>query len=177
MLAFHCSRCHGDHGKLPLSYVIGVPNKCFDIREQERKTRVSMDDETCSVDGRHFFLRGNIELPIVDYERSFVWTVWAAMRPHDFKRTQAKWMRADPDVEPVYQVTLGSELPCYPHTLGLPAVLEIQGDGALPAIRLAATNSHLLAQAQHQGIDLAEVQRIAEYVVHGSTVRLRRGLR
>lgn len=168
MPGFVCSRCGQGHGELPLSYAIGLPDRCFAIPEAEREARVIVGDETCSIDDREFFLRGNIAIPITDYDEAFIWTVWVALSRRDFKRALAKWMRADRVAEPPYDVALATELPCYPPTMGLSAVLTTRPVGFRPDIRLVG-GSHPLAAAQASGIALAEVQRIAELVVHGPT--------
>lgn len=168
MPAFLCARCGQSHGELPLSYAIGLPDRCFVIPEHERESRVIVGDETCSIDDREFFLRGNIEISILDYDDAFIWTVWVALSRRDFKRALAKWVRADRVHESPYEVALATDLPCYPPTVGLPAVLVTRPVGIRPDIRLCA-GPHPLAQAQASGITLAEVQRIAELVVHGPT--------
>lgn len=166
MLAFRCTRCRKDHGELPLSYTIGMPDLCFGIPVHEQDTRVILGDDTCAVDGRHFFIRGNIVLRVVDCDDPFVWSVWTSLARRDFKRALAKWMRDSRTSAPPYRGTLGTDLPCYPPTRGLPATLEMQPVGMRPVIRLDDCD-HPLARAQREGIDWGEVQRIAEYVIHG----------
>ena len=74
---FDCSVCGEHHDVLPLSYSVKAPLAVTAIPLDEFEKRVVITPDQCVIDGRDFYLRGRILVPIIGLGEPFVWGVWA----------------------------------------------------------------------------------------------------
>lgn len=163
---FRCSRCGESHGDLPVSYGAPAPAYWYGIPPKERERRAELSSDQCIIDGKYFFVVGNVEIPIIGESVSFVWSIWASLSENNFTRASELWETEGREKEPPYFCWVGTELPCYPaSTLNLKARMRTRPVGERPLIELEPTE-HPLAVEQRRGITLARVREIAECVLH-----------
>lgn len=113
------------------------------------------------------FIRGNIELPIVDRQRGkFVWTVWCSLSRENFEATVVAWEQPGREKAAPMFGWLSSELAVYPSTLNLPTMIHTRPVGERPRVELQPCD-HLLAAEQLNGITMRRVEEIAAAVLHG----------
>jgi hypothetical protein len=122
-------------------------------------------DEVCVIDDEHFFIRGNIHIPVHGHESPFGWTVWTTLSRASFERALQFWESPERVNEPPYFGWLNNLLPPYPSTINLATHVHTQPIGVRPLVELEPTD-HPLAVEQRQGITLARVQEIAEIMLH-----------
>lgn len=167
MDGFFCATCGQWHADLPLAYGTRAPDIYGGIPESERAARAELSSDQCIIDGEHFFVRANIELPVVDAEQSFSWGVWVSLSEASFDRVSDLWETPGRESEPPFFGWLSTTLPfsVYPSTLNLKTHVHLQPVGVRPLVELEPTD-HPLAVEQREGITLARVAEIAALVLH-----------
>ncbi|HWH59918.1 MAG TPA: DUF2199 domain-containing protein [Terriglobales bacterium] len=53
--------------------------------------RGEVGSDQCVIDDKHFFIRGGIEIPLMDMQEDFAWLVWAEVSRTDFLDMSSKW--------------------------------------------------------------------------------------
>lgn len=157
-----CRCCGQYHDELPMSYGSVVPAYYYTIPEDEREDRIDLTDDVCVIDDEYFFIRGRIEIPVLDGEGPFVWDVWVSLSESNFDKTIDYWEfeGREHELEPMFG-WLSTSLPCYPNTLNLKTMVYTREVGFKPFIELEPTD-HPLAVEQREGIGMKRIQEIAE---------------
>jgi hypothetical protein len=176
---YTCGFCGQHHDEVPLSYRTKAP--VYWSSELESDPDSGLDDELCVINGEHFFVQGNIDIPIIGADGSdgsdgsdgeddgvFTWGVWVSLSQANFARTVELWSTPGRESEPPYFGWLSTELPVYApqSTLNLKTVVLTQPVGTRPLVHLEPTE-HLLCIEQHIGITRERIQEIAQKVRHG----------
>lgn len=167
MNGYKCSTCEEFHEGLPFSYGSPAPALWFEIPEDERDDRVLLSSDQCVIDEEHFFILGQLEIPVLDAENDlFSWNVWVSLSEKKFVRMSELWETDGRESEPPYFGWLSTALPCYPEpTLNLKTNVHTRPVGQRPFIELEP-GDHPLAIEQARGITMRRVQEIAERVLH-----------
>lgn len=161
---FSCSYCGQYHDELPHSYGTSAPYYWDESLETRPDTVLGADQ--CVIDGKFFFIRARLVLPVTDAEEDFEWGVWISLSEANFTRAMQFWTNPERINEPPYFGWLATELPGYePSTLNLKTNLHSQPIGIRPTVELEPTD-HPLALEQRTGVPLARVQAIAERLLH-----------
>ena len=69
---FGCSVC-GERHELPLSYSVKAPMAAAAVPMEEMEQRIVFTPDQCVIDGKDFYLRGRILVPVIGVEEPFVW--------------------------------------------------------------------------------------------------------
>jgi hypothetical protein len=162
---FHCRGCGKYHAELPMHYGAAAPLAYYGVPEAERETRTLLSSDQCVIDGEHFFIVGNLEIPVAGEKQRFSWDVWVSLSKENFKRAFQLWNTPGRESEPPYFGWLSTALPGYPDTLHLKTHVHTRAVGRRPFVELEPTD-HPLAVEQRAGITLDRVQEIAELVLH-----------
>ena len=165
MEGYYCATCGEYHPGLPLNYSAEAPYQWFEIPPEEREVRAELTADQCIIDGRHFFMRGELEIPIIDYPKPFVWGVWVSLSEENFWRATDLWEQEGRENEPPCFGWLCTALPGYPDTLGLKTMVHSRPVGIRPFVELEPTD-HPLAVEQGDGITMARIREMAETVLH-----------
>lgn len=144
--------CGKYHNELPMSYGSLVPDFCFDIPSEEQQSRIEMNEDLCIIDNEYFFIRGCIEIPVLDGEEPFIWDVWVSLSEGNFYKTNDYWEveGREHELEPMFG-WLSTSIPCYPETINLKTMVHTRSVGVRPYIELEPTE-HPLAIEQREGI-------------------------
>src|SRR4051812_26344605 len=89
-MSWTCSLCGAVHAEVPLCFGADAPWRAL-VTEAEFEGRVELNDDVCVVDGRAFFIRGHVELPIVGTDETFVWSVWSSLSEASFRHVSERW--------------------------------------------------------------------------------------
>lgn len=165
---FDCDVCGEHHAILPLSYSVKAPRKASLIPVEELERRVVITPDQCVIDGREFFLRGRIVVPIHELDEPFIWGVWAEVSPKNFIRTIDLWTVEGREAEPAFPGWLDSEVALFGDTINLEVEVLTQRIGRRPHYAVVDP-AHPLAAEQRQGISLERARQIAELMLHGSS--------
>ena len=166
MPGYRCRRCGESHDELPLHYGFHAPAYWYGVPEAERARRCLQSSDQCVIDDEHFFVVGNLELPVIGSEERFSWDVWVSLSARNFARACEVWESPGRESEPPCFGWLSSSVPGYPETLSLKTMVHTRPVGVRPRIELEPTD-HPLAVEQREGITWERVREIAETVLHG----------
>jgi len=159
---YKCGVCGSTHEGPPLSYGFGAPAYWRD--ECRSKDDCVLGGEQCIIEGR-YYVKANIELPIIGQDERFVWTVWVSLSKENFERASLLWEDPKRVDEPPYFGWLASSIPTYPETVNLKTHVHTRDVGLRPLIELEPTD-HPLAFQQREGITFEEVVKLAERLLH-----------
>ncbi|UOY94606.1 DUF2199 domain-containing protein [Ectobacillus sp. JY-23] len=157
-----CRCCGKYHDELPMSYGSPVPDYVYEIPMEEVQSRVEMNEDLCVIDEKLFFIRGCIEIPVLDGEETFIWDVWVSLSEENFGITIDSWEEEgrEHQLEPMFG-WLSTSIPCYPETINLKTMVHTREVGVRPYIELEPTQ-HPLAVEQREGIGLERIKQIAQ---------------
>ncbi len=152
MMSYVCSYCGETHEGLP-DVGFDQPALAFDVPDIERDRRVRLGSDHCVVDDEHHFVRGVIEIPVVDYSNVFGIGVWVSQKSENF---DAYVDRPDSSSIGPFFGWLSNEVGfCDRSSLQLKTMVHFRGRSLRPLIELEPTD-HPLSVAQRHGITLDE---------------------
>lgn len=142
------------------------PDYCFGVPPEERSDRIELTESLCVVDEAHFFIRGRIEIPVINSDELFCWNVWTSLSEENFIRVNERWNDERRTEEPAYFGWLQTQLPGYADTLNLKSMVHTQAVGVIPRIELIE-EGHSLTQEQQVGMTWRRVTELVEIAMHG----------
>ena len=151
-MRFKCSICQENHEGLP-DYGYRWPDHYFDVPETERKERVVGDEDMCSIDNEMFFIRGVIQIPVVDYERKFGIGVWVSQKRENFE-TYAEKPDTD-QIGPFFGWLCNTISFYHPETQSIKTMAHFRGNRLRPLISIEKSD-HQLYKDWSEGITLAK---------------------
>jgi len=134
-----------------MSFGAGAPYWYYEIEPTELENRVELSSDQCVIDSEYYFVRGCLNIPIIDGVDPFVWGVWVSLSADNFLRMSEVWESPTRQTEPPYFGWLSTTLPGYPDTLNLKTNVHTQPVGTRPLVELEPTD-HPLAIDQRTGI-------------------------
>ena len=156
---FRCRTCGEWHTDLP-AFEVPAPTNLLAIPDTERGARCFVETDACAIAGSEFYARAVLQLPIIGFDRSFVWMVWVSLSRASFIRFAETYKEPKRSHVGPFFGWLDSSLPLYPETRSLKTMVHLQDDLKRPLIELEPTD-HPLAVEQHHGMNL---ERAAELV-------------
>jgi hypothetical protein len=154
-----CHCCGQQHNELPLAMGHDSPDPWLGLSKAERESRGEIGSDTCIIDGRHFFVLGCLEIPLVGHAEVFRWLAWVSVSEKSFARITDLWETDIRDNEPPFFGWLSNNIAIYPETFALKTNLYLRNHGTRPFIHLEPTD-HPLAIEQREGIPLKRVEEI-----------------
>jgi hypothetical protein len=163
---FVCSVC-GERHALSLSYSVKAPMAAAAVPMEELEQRIVFTPDQCVIDGKDFYLRGRILVPVIGLEEPFVWGVWAEVSPVNFVRTNELWTMEGREAEAAFPGWLNTQLPVFGYTFNLEVSVQTQRVGKRPHFTVI-DEEHPLAVEQRNGITMRRVEEIAERMLHAA---------
>lgn len=161
---FFCSKCGQFHEELVMNFGADAPGVYYSVPPNERDQRCDLTSDICVIDQDAFYVRGLIEIPVLDGTLPFAWGVWVGINFQNFRRMFELWESPERVNEPPFPGWLATALPLYPETLDLNVFVYNRPVGQCPTIKIAA--DHPLAIEQRIGITLDRVRAISEEILH-----------
>lgn len=162
--SYTCRTCGEVHEGMP-ALSADAPLYFYSVPPAERDTRCDLTTDTCIVDDEFYFLRGNIEIPVLGRDEKFTWGVWVSISFDNFKLLMNHWDdEGRTDLEPFFG-WLSADLRCYPDTENLRALAHLQVPPWRPNIVLEPTD-HPLAVEQRNGISEVRLAEIYSVYFH-----------
>lgn len=158
-MSYTCKTCGEIHEDLP---DIGVdkPDYWWGVPEEERDERIELTEDTCIIDDEDFFIRGVIEIPILNENRRFGFGVWVSQKKENFYKYIEN---SDSERIGPFFGWLSTNISFYqPETLLLKTMARFRGNGLRPTIEVEPTE-HPLALDQHNGISLGKAWEIVHF--------------
>lgn len=169
VFGFQCRTCGEWHTDLS-SYEVPAPVNLLAIPEGERAERCIVETDFCMIDEAEFYVRALLEVPIIGFDRTFVWMVWVSLAKADF--LQSVEMFEEPKRSHVgpFPGLLDSPLPLHANSRGLKAAVHLQDDFMRPLIELDPAD-HALSVEQRTGMTIERVAEIVAELEAGLRVR------
>jgi hypothetical protein len=161
---FECVTCGEYHIGMP-SFGWDYPVQYLLLSAEEREGRIELSSDTCVIDGKWFFVRGCLEIPVRDHEEPFSWGVWCSLSQDSFQRYEELFDQVNREPGESFFGWLCSAIPGYPDTQHLKTMVRVRPWPIRPFVELEPT-SHPLAVEQREGITAARVRGIAERIMH-----------
>jgi hypothetical protein len=158
-MTYKCATCGEIHDDLP---DIGddKPYYWYTIPEEQRASLAELTEDTCIIDNEDYFIRGVINIPILDYEHDFGFGVWVSQKKENFFNYLEN---SDSNQIGPYFGWLSTEISYYEKsTLNLKTMAHFMGNGKRPRIEVEPSD-HPLSINQHQGITRAEAWEIVHF--------------
>jgi hypothetical protein len=130
-----------------------------ELEAAERESRVQENNDLCILDGKRFFVRALLPLPVLEGVQPYNVGLWVEVSQRDFERVYELWDAADQADEPSFDAQVANDIPLHPPVLGLAARLSLTGPTTRPEVTLE-TAEHPLVGEQVRGIT---VHRASEY--------------
>ena len=163
---YRCATCGKSHSALPLSFAADFPDMYANMTGDERDTRATIGSDQCIIDGKWFFIRGCLEIPIVGRDEPFLWGLWASIREEVFDEISDCWEREGREnLHGPFKGRLGNSLKIYPETLNLRLEVQLQPVGKRPLF-IVEDCEHPLAIEQKSGITSATAIELASLLLH-----------
>ncbi len=168
-----CPCCGESHGGL-FDLAVPRPDIWQDDFDQssESEGRYPMNkltDDLCVVDGEHFFIRGVLQLPIINApEYPFGFGVWSSLSKENFDLYFDSFDDKQQDHLGPWFGWFSNQLQGYPDTRNMKCRVRPQNDGQRPLIELEPTD-HPLSAEQQNGISLDRILDI--YAENGHDMR------
>lgn len=165
IFSFKCASCDEIHEGSP-SFSFRAPDPWLAQPEAVQEGG-HLGSDVCRYedeDGRQFFIRVVLEVPIHGVADPFLWGVWVSLSETNYERYIDTYDA--PDTGDRYFGWFCNALPWYPDTLGLKTSVHPRANNQRPYIVLEESG-HPLAVDFHRGISVQRAQEIAEAVMHG----------
>jgi hypothetical protein len=166
-MRFTCTICGADHDLEEISFGSDAPLQWSLLSDDER-SRSLLGDEQCEIEsdeGRSFYIRACLEIPIRATDRAFTWGVWCSLSETSYQEIAEHWEDpARPSLGPHFG-WLCTAIPGYPDTAFLKTMVHQREVGTRPRVVLGPTD-HPLAIDQRDGIEEARLRDILIGLLH-----------
>ena len=166
-MRFNCATCGAEHDIDEISFGAEAPVQ-WGLLSDEERSRSLLGGEQCEIEsheGRSFYIRACLEIPIKGEGRGFTWGVWCSLSEKSYLEILEHW-------EDPARVTLRphfgwlcTKLPGYPDTMFLKTMVHQREVGVRPRVELEVTD-HPLADDQRDGIDLDRLKHLVMELLH-----------
>jgi hypothetical protein len=161
---FKCATCGKTHKGMP-AFGAEAPLSYYAVPKEERGARCTLGSDDCVIDGKHFFVRGCIEIPVHGETEPFSWGVWVSLSEASFRQWMATFgEKRRSHIGPFFG-WLNAWLDPYPDTVNLKTMVHLRDDGIRPFIELQPTD-HPLAVEQRNGISGERAAELYSHMMH-----------
>jgi hypothetical protein len=158
-MAWACKICGIEHGEVPDCFGIEAPWRAL-VPEAEFEKRVDLNADLCVVDGKEFFVRGHVEIPVHDHPNPISFSVWSSLSERSFLHMGKRWNDSDRAEDDPYFGWLCTPIHVYPDTIHLKLGVQQRPPGLTP-IFFVRNDEHPLAIDQRNGISIARWHEMA----------------
>jgi hypothetical protein len=141
------------------------PAAVAELSDVDLQRRVERSSNQCVLDGQHFFILGNLDVPIAGSSEFVRWSVWSTLSETNFERASALWHNVGRESEPPYFGWLSNQIPGYPSSINIKATVQTEPVGIRPRIRVIEAG-HPLSIDQERGITEERAEELIHAAVH-----------
>lgn len=135
------------------------------VPEAEREARTELTSDLCSIDGEDFFIRGLLQIPLVDMEDDFAWGLWMSVSEANYRRYIETFDWKEQSQVGSFTGWISNQIRGYPNMLELVVRADLQDNNQRPLLVLKPTD-HPLAIEQHRGITFERLSEIIGPYLH-----------
>jgi hypothetical protein len=166
-MRFTCVTCGAEHDIDEISFGTDSPLQ-WDLLSDDERSRSLLGGEQCEIDtceGRSFYIRACLEIPIRDTDGSFTWGVWCSLSETSYLEVSEYWDNPARSRIGSHFGWLCTQIPGYPDTAFLKTLVHQREVGRRPTVELEPTD-HPLAVDQRDGIDEDRLKDIVVKLLH-----------
>lgn len=166
-MRFTCSVCGGEHDLDDISFGSDAPLQWGLLTDDER-SRSLLGEDLCEIDsrnGRGYYIRACLEIPVRDSDSHFTWGVWCSLSEKSFLEIGTHWEDANRMRIGPHFGWLCTSIPGYPDSAFLKSMVHQRAIGLRPLVELEATD-HPLAVHQRQGIEARRLKEMVMRLLH-----------
>ena len=166
-MEFLCKSCGKNHSIDQISFGADAPAQWNILNDDERQQSELTNDQ-CIINAKeetHFFVRGCLDVPIQDSDKTFTWGVWTSLSEKSFTEMHENWRNPERAKLPAYFGWLCTQIPTCPDTMFLKTSVQHRDIGLRPIVAVEPTD-HALSLHQQNGIARHEIERIISSVLH-----------
>ncbi|CAN5766731.1 DUF2199 domain-containing protein [soil metagenome] len=164
-MSWKCDICGVEHDELPTCFGMEAPWRAL-VAESEFGERVELTADQCVVDGKKFFVRGHVEIPIHGHAEPLAFSVWASLSEKSFRTMTERWEAGDRAMDAPYFGWLCSPIAVYGNTIHLKLSVQSRAPGLTPMFTVEP-GEHPLAVDQQNGISMARWHELAHRILQG----------
>lgn len=169
IFAFTCTCCGKVHEGSP-SFSFEAPWQYASLSETQKASMGTLSSDFCTItheEGRDYFVRTVLEIPIHGVTEPFVWGVWVSLSEKSFTRYVETY--DNPVAGEGFFGWVCNRLPVYPHESPLATDVVVQAGGLRPKLHLhhGSGRDEQVVLDQLNGISIARAQELAERAQHG----------
>ena len=165
-MSFICHTCGESHAGIPLSFAADFPDQYANMASDNRDNRCIIGSDQCVIDYERFFIRGCLEIPVLESGQIFVWGLWASVWEKDYDETSECWEEEGRENRHgPFKARLAHKLAVYPDTLNLELTISVQPVGQRPLF-FVDNEEHPLAKARKNGMTMEETQDLVSRLLH-----------
>lgn len=161
---FKCDCCGTEYSEIPMCFGSEFPDYYYSISPNEIESRVELEKSLCVVDKEHFFHRGRITIPIVDFKDDLYFDIWTSVSPENFEIRMNCWENPNRKEFGPYFGWVQNQIPTYENTINIKSIAIEQGIDIIPEIEITEEN-HQLATDQQNGITYKKAMEIIQHIL------------
>ena len=161
---FKCNCCGTEYHEIPLCFGSEFPDYYYSIPPDEIEKRVELEKSLCVVDKTHFFHRGRVTIPILDFNKDLYFDIWTSISPENFEIRMDCWESPNRKDFGPYFGWLQNQIPTYENTINIKSIAVEQDAGTIPEIEITEKN-HQLGIDQKNGITYKKAMKIVQYAL------------
>jgi len=166
-MSWTCVTCGQSHDDIPLSFAADYPDDYANMSIEEREQRAIAGSDQCVIDEDQFYIRGCLEIPLLESDGVFLWGLWASVWKDDYLEISECWKEEGRETaHGPFLGRLGNSLKVYsPVTLNLKVSIKLRPVGERPLF-LVENLDHPLAIAQQTGMTHQQVHDLVSLLMH-----------
>ena len=161
---FKCNCCGTEYDEIPMCFGSEFPDYYYSIPPNEIETRIELKKSLCVVDKEHFFHRGRITIPIIDFPKDLYFDIWTSISPENFETRMDCWESTNRREFGPYFGWVQNQVPTYENTINIKSIAIEQGIDTIPEIEITEEN-HQLTIDQQNGITHEKAMKIIQYIL------------
>lgn len=147
-----CSKCGEEHPPEEMELTFRRPDDVAKLSAEERARRVRENNDFCIVEGKRFFIRALLPLPVESRDIPYCIGLWVEVTQATFERVYELWDSDEQIHEQPFAAQIANDIPTADGSLGLHAEVRLTGPATRPEVFLQASQ-HQLYIDQTSGID------------------------
>ncbi|WP_262733083.1 DUF2199 domain-containing protein [Gaetbulibacter sp. NE] len=159
-----CDSCESEYNGIPLCFGSDFPDYYYSVPPNEIDERVELEKSLCVVDKTHFFHRGRVTIPILDFDSDLYFDIWTSISPENFEIRMDCWDSENRKDFGPYFGWIQNQIPTYENTINIKSIVIEQDPGIIPEIEITEEN-HQLAIDQKNGITYQRAKEIVEFIL------------
>jgi hypothetical protein len=166
-MGYTCRTCGAWHDERPQCFGAELPDVVAALSPEELESRVERSSDQCVLDGEHFFVLGNLDVPIHGSAEPLRWTVWTTLSAKNFERASDLWSTPGRESEEPYFGWLSNQIPGYPWSGSIKLQAHTQPVGVRPRLQVIE-DGHPLSLEQERGIGAERADELIHAALHGN---------